>query len=269
MAVHVKSTDQLRDQWDRQSDHYTRTSALLTTKVYRTLLPFLRLEEAQVVVEAACGPGFGLELLLRSMPASGKVLANDISPKFLEMVRGKGLERVELVEANSEALPYESGVADRYVAALSLNLVEFPERMAAEAFRVLKSGGIAAFTVWGDRDKATIYDLLLSLQEKYSSQHFRSSFHLSDPATLTHLLRSVGFTQIVTFDEFGHSPNLDPVQLQGMFMHHPEYVQVYEGLEEGKKAAFVEDLKAYIHTVLEVKQQPMAIQARIAIAFKP
>lgn len=269
MAVPAKTTDQLRDQWDSMSDHYSQTSVIFTTKIYRSLLPYLRLSEAQVVVEAACGPGNGLELLLQELPATGKVLANDISPRFLEMVRGKGLERVELVEANSEALPYESGVADRYVANMSLHLVEFPERMAAEAFRLLKSGGIAAFTVWGDRDKASMFDLMMCLQEKYATQHFRSPFHLSDPATLKQLLHSAGFTRVITFEEFGFTSMMDPARLQGVFMHHPEYALVYEGLEEGKKAAFVEDLRAYIHTVLEVKQQPMGVHARIAIAFKP
>lgn len=269
MAVQVKTTDQLRTQWDSMSDHYAQTSAILTTKIYRSFLPYLRLADAQVVVEAACGPGNGIELLLQSLPATGKVLANDISTKFLDMVRAKGLERVELVEANNETLPYEDGVADRYVANMSLHLVEFPERMAAEAFRLLKSGGIAVFTVWGDREKAPMFDLMMCLQEKYSPEHFRSPFHLSDTAVLKQVLRSVGFTRVLTYEEYGHSPMLDPVVLQNMFLRHPEYALVYQGLDERKKAEFEEDLKAYIHTVLKVKQQPMAMHARIAIAFKP
>lgn len=108
----------------------------------------------------------------------------------------------------NQALPYESGVADRYVANMSLHLVEFPERMAAEAFRLLKSGTML-ITVWGDRDKASMFDLMMCLQEKYATQHFRSPFHLSDPATLKQLLHSAGFTRVIAFEEFGFTSMIE------------------------------------------------------------
>ena len=269
MAVQVKTTDQLREHWNRMAEHFSRTSAKLSGKIYQSILPYLRLNEVEVVVETACGDGRGIELMLQQLPSTGKVLASDISSVFLDMVRAKNLERVELVEASNEALPYGDAVADRYVSSMSLHLVESPERMAAEAFRVLKPGGIAAFSVWGDRDKATLFDLMMCMREKYATHHTRSPFHLSDISTLKSLLRSAGFTRVITFDDFAYMPILDLDTILTSFANHPDFKPIYDELDDEKKERFREDMRCYLHTVLKVRQQPLAIQGRIAIAFKP
>jgi SAM-dependent methyltransferase len=186
----------------------------------------------------------------------------------VERVRAKGYENVEVVEAVNEALPYADGIADRYVANMSLHIVEFPERMVAEAFRVLMPGGIAAFSIVGDRDKSSMPSITLQLIDKYGTEHYLSPFHLSDLETFKQLLKTAGFTRIVTFEEMCHVPVLDLVQLEGSITRSALLSNVYEGLDEEKKAALHEDLHASLQSIIEVRGEPLGVHARLAIAFK-
>jgi ubiquinone/menaquinone biosynthesis C-methylase UbiE len=269
MATRAKPNDLLREEWNRLAKSYASRVSQVILKGYHALLPFLRLSEAQVVVEAACGPGHGLELLRQNLPATARILANDISARLVEIARAKEIDSVEVVEAVNEALPYADGVADRYVSSMSLHLVEFPEKMLAEAFRVLKPGSIAAISIFGDRSQCSITNIALQLIEKYASEQFRSPFHLSDLSTFKEIITSAGFRLVITFEEMCYLPALELVQLEAHLLRHTLVEGMYGGLEEGKKEAFRADLRALVHAEIEINQKPLGVQLRIAIAYKP
>ena len=60
-------------------------------------------------------------------------------------------------QASGSALPFPDCWFDSYVSNLVLQLIDSPENQIREAFRVLKSGSIAAFTVWGRRENSLIF----------------------------------------------------------------------------------------------------------------
>lgn len=51
--------------------------------------------------------------------------------------------------ADNMRLPFADGTFDAYIASLSLMLVQHPERQISEAYRVLRPGCRACFTIWG------------------------------------------------------------------------------------------------------------------------
>jgi len=51
--------------------------------------------------------------------------------------------------ADNMRLPFEDGVFEAYISNLSLMIVQHRERMLSEAYRVLKPGSRACFTIWG------------------------------------------------------------------------------------------------------------------------
>ena len=53
-----------------------------------------------------------------------------------------------------------SGSMDRYIAGLCLQLVPCHRTMIHEARRVLKSGGLAGFTIWGRQENSGVFTLL-------------------------------------------------------------------------------------------------------------
>ena len=204
--VEVKTTEELQQFWDQMADWYQQYAAKTTPKIYRSFLPFLNLQEAETVVEAGCGPGNGISTYFPQLPASAHVLASDISPRFIAFLTSQSLPRVTAIVADNESLPYSDCSADRYIANLSLMLVASPERMAAEAVRVLKPGGIAGFSVWGNREESLMTNILVTLLEKYETVKKRTGFHLSSPNRLKSVLKEAGFARVLTFFEYMHFP---------------------------------------------------------------
>jgi len=59
--------------------------------------------------------------------------------------------------ASGSDLPFKDGVFDSYVSPLVLMLIDDPKKQITEAFRVLKSGSRACFTVWGRRENSVSF----------------------------------------------------------------------------------------------------------------
>ena len=265
MAASPKPTSLIREEWNHVADSYAQSLVALTSKIYRAMLPFLQLTEVQTVVEAACGPGNGVELLRQHIPPTARVLANDISARFVDMTRGKGYPNVEVVEAVNEALPYPDACADRYVANMSLHHVEFPGRMVSEAFRVLKPGGIAAISTLGDLEKSSMIDVSTRLYYKYSGSPYQRYTQFTE-STFRDILQSAGFRNIITLDEMTYFPVLNTALIEQNFLQNPLNEELYVTLDEQKKADFREDLHELMSEAM--REHPLSMQGRIAIAFK-
>lgn len=102
----------------------------------------------QVVVDFGCGPG-GLSIeLARRVGPTGRVLALDINPSFLERTRAlaaaEGVaDRIDTRLLDGDAVPLEAGSVDRVVCKNVLEYVPDPAKTVAEFRRVLRPGGIA------------------------------------------------------------------------------------------------------------------------------
>ncbi len=80
--------------------------------------------------------------LTASGPASSAVIC-DISAEMLEAGRKRheGKERLDFVQGNAEALPFEDKSFDAYTIAFGMRNVTHIEAALAEAYRVLRPGG--------------------------------------------------------------------------------------------------------------------------------
>lgn len=96
----------------------------------------------------------------------------DQSPHQLAKAKGKpALDKVTKLEGDAEDLPFETDSADRYVSAGSIEYWPDPQRGIAEAFRVIKPGGLACLigpvypTFWLSRMMADFWMLFPTEQE--------------------------------------------------------------------------------------------------------
>ncbi len=110
----------------------------------RQLLRSCHLAPGKYVLDIGCGTGYTACLLADEYRA--KVVAADISPKVLELARkrveAKNLaERIEIREANVEAMPFPDGTFDIVMTESLLVHCELSKAMR-EIYRVLKYGGI-------------------------------------------------------------------------------------------------------------------------------
>ena len=103
-----------------------------------------RLDERGLsVLDAGAGTGFTTEGIVEHVDAE-RVTMLDQSPHQLRHAERKPvLARVRKLLGDAEALPLETDRFDRYVSAGSIEYWPAPERGIAEAYRVLKPGGIA------------------------------------------------------------------------------------------------------------------------------
>jgi MPBQ/MSBQ methyltransferase len=105
-----------------------------------------RLDRAGLdVVDVGAGTGFTTEGIVASAGVgAGRVTMIDQSPHQLARARAKpALAGVEKRLGDAEALPLATDSVDRYVSAGSIEYWPDPQRAIAEAYRVVRPGGIA------------------------------------------------------------------------------------------------------------------------------
>jgi MPBQ/MSBQ methyltransferase len=107
-------------------------------------LVLARLDEPGLeVVDVGAGTGFATEAIVREVPPE-RVTMLDQSPHQLARARRKpALGRVTKLLGDAEALPFATDSRDRYVSTGSIEYWPDPQRAIAEAFRVLRPGGVA------------------------------------------------------------------------------------------------------------------------------
>ena len=158
--MEATTTADVDEFFNLQGDWYVRTIDPLATNFFESLLPFLKLESATSVIEVGCGQGNGIPFLLEKIPEDCPVWAGDLNEKMLGYARKRGFpEKVSICQANAEELPCEDEQFDRYVSNLVLHLVESPQQQLKEAYRVMKPGGIAAFTVLGQHEPHNFFEI--------------------------------------------------------------------------------------------------------------
>ena len=95
------------------------------------------------VVDVGAGTGFATEAIVRTV-APDRVTMLDQSPHQLARARRKpALAGVTQLLGDAEALPFATDSRDRYVSTGSIEYWPDPQRAIAEAYRVLRPGGVA------------------------------------------------------------------------------------------------------------------------------
>lgn len=160
----------------------------------RAYLAEIELPEGAEILEVGCGTGAVARVLAR-WPRVSRVVGVDPSTAFLARARAlaRELDTLSFVEGDGRALRLSDESFDVVVLHAVLSHVPLPERVVAEAFRVLKPGGALAVF---DADHATV-TVALGPRDPLEAcvQAFRDSF-VHDALLvrrLPRLLREAGF----------------------------------------------------------------------------
>jgi ubiquinone/menaquinone biosynthesis C-methylase UbiE len=117
----------------------------------------LGLKPGMRVLEVGPGSGTYIAAVARALGPEGHLTSIDIEPKMIERTRARiaaeGLTNVDARVADVFALPFEDGTFDAVYMIAVIGEIPTPERAAAAFARVLKPGGVLAFSeLWPDPD---------------------------------------------------------------------------------------------------------------------
>ncbi|TCL58951.1 methyltransferase family protein [Kineothrix alysoides] len=108
--------------------------------LYPALLKKLSNIEYHTVLDLGCGTGAIIQAILREAPDK-EVYGIDISEKMLQKAKEKLTGKATLTLGDSEHLPYQDSLFDVIYCNDSFHHYPHPEKVLAEAHRVLKPGG--------------------------------------------------------------------------------------------------------------------------------
>jgi ubiquinone/menaquinone biosynthesis C-methylase UbiE len=117
----------------------------------------LGLKPGMRVLEVGPGSGTYTVAVARYLGPAGHLTSIDIEPKMIERTRARiaaeGLTNVDARVADVFALPFGDGTFDAVYMIAVIGEIPTPERAAAAFARVLKPGGLLAFSeLWPDPD---------------------------------------------------------------------------------------------------------------------
>jgi ubiquinone/menaquinone biosynthesis C-methylase UbiE len=120
-------------------------------------LRFGEIEQGETILDLGCGAGIDSILAAHRTGPGGRVIALDFLPEMLMRTAAAadeaGLDNVETLEAEIEAIPLPAASVDHVISNGVVNLAPRKRRVLAECARVLRPGGklsIADLTVGDD-----------------------------------------------------------------------------------------------------------------------
>jgi ubiquinone/menaquinone biosynthesis C-methylase UbiE len=146
----------MADAFDPQHAERLEDPARLAALPQAAVIALLRLGGGETVVDYGAGTGIYTIAVAQTVP-HGRVIAVEALPRLAEMLRAKLtpelVERLELVETDTNSVPVTDGAADRVVMVdVMHHLYDQPEALA-EVTRLLRPGGLFVVVDWGDCER--------------------------------------------------------------------------------------------------------------------
>jgi ubiquinone/menaquinone biosynthesis C-methylase UbiE len=157
--------------------------------------------QVSIALEIAAGTGRVTRHIRERIPASAKLIASDISEDMLGEAKKK-LSHLDIEWQNIDAqqLPFNDKSIDLVVCCFGYMFVPHKPKAFAEAYRVLRPGGMFLFTTWDRLEQNAASYISRSIAEEYLEEALPASYNLatsmSDEALIRPLLQEAGFSKI-------------------------------------------------------------------------
>ncbi len=195
-AKHVSFTGTIPETYDRH------LGPVVFEPYARDLASRLQMKDGMRVLETACGTGIVTRRILERLPASGRLVATDLSQAMLDHAReALGSDaRVEWRTADAQALPFADNSFD--AVAMQFGIMFVPDKPLAlrEAHRVLKQGGRLVHNAWDSFAKNAFaritHEVLAGAFPDDPPTFYLTPFADHDPAEHERRARNAGFREV-------------------------------------------------------------------------
>ncbi len=186
--------------WQRNAHDYDEIVLPATSQAFAPLLDSVGDLHGLRVLDLASGTG---HLAQQAVARGATVVGIDVAAGMVELAR-RNVPNATFHEGDAEALPFEDKSFDVVLCCFGVQHFAHPELAFCEAARVLKPGGICAFTAWHGPEKGSeFFGILLGTYQTHAEMEVGlppapPMFALADPVVHDPMLTQAGFEDIHT-----------------------------------------------------------------------
>jgi ubiquinone/menaquinone biosynthesis C-methylase UbiE len=154
-----------------------------------------------LALEIGSGTGRVTRLLREVIPASSRLVASDISEDMLAVAKEKLKARdIDWQIIDAQQLPFDDKSIDLVVCCFCYMFVPDKTKAFAEAYRVLRPGGMLLFSTWDKLEYNAASHIYRKIVKEYLENDLPESysmpFSMNDPVIIKEILEQAGFLKI-------------------------------------------------------------------------
>jgi SAM-dependent methyltransferase len=257
--------------WEEIPNQYHQAFGELTSQAIEPLLDAARVRKETKLLDIACGPGYVSALAAKR---GAIVLGIDFSNSMLE--EAKRLHPgIDFRQGDAEQLPLGGGLFDAVAMNFGILHLAQPEKALLETYRVLRSQGRLAFSIWCNPQETIGFGIVLRAVEAHGEPRVAlpegpAFFRYSNPEECTRGLTAAGF-ESAAVRKISQSWRLPAGD--GLFYAMKDSTVRTAGLLRAQKPTVLEKIREVMRSELakytsgEVVELPMP--ALIASGVKP
>lgn len=207
--------------WESAANAYHDHWGGLSMQSATAMLQAARVKKGSYVLDVATGAGY---VAAKAAEIGAVSTGLDFSQAQVELARLTYPE-VSFCQGDAQDLPFENETFDAVVMGFGMNHLPDPEKAASEAWRVLKLGGVFAFTVWATPKPMEGFGIVLSAIDAHGVPNPKLPpappyFRFADEEEVKAVFASAGFRDVST-------------DIIPQFWRHATPDQVFDAFNEG------------------------------------